>query len=87
MDWEDALRLLTFIALAAGAWQSWKAMPPPVRARGRRYWRGPKGFHSIWGWRVRDPVLQAELEAAERQQAERSRAAAGSSPGSSDRPR
>lgn len=43
-----AMRLLTVLALLAGAWRSYKSMGTAVRAGGRRYWRGPDGLYRRW---------------------------------------
>ncbi len=63
MDWVEILRLLAVVGLAYGAWQGFRNMPRPVRHNGRRYYRQPDGrFATIWGRRVKDPGLAAELE-------------------------
>jgi hypothetical protein len=65
MDFEPWIRLLVLIAMVAGAWRAWKAMPKPVKHEGRKYYPQPDGsFRTIWGRRVRDPALLAALGAA-----------------------
>jgi hypothetical protein len=63
VDWVDVLRLLAIIGMAIGAWESYRKLPPKTVLNGKRYYRQPDGrFTSIWGRRVKDPAVAAELE-------------------------
>lgn len=56
MEWTDVLRLVTVIAMAWGAWQSWKALPKPTIIDGRKCYRQPDGsYRTLWGRRVAVP--------------------------------
>jgi hypothetical protein len=61
-EWSDLFRLLAALAMAYGAYVSFKRMPPPLRYLGRRYYARTNGsFTTIWGRRVTDPVILVEL--------------------------
>lgn len=63
MDWIDRLRLLALIGMACGAWEAYRKMPPGIRLDGRHHCRLPDGgFATIWGRRLKDPAITAELE-------------------------
>jgi hypothetical protein len=65
MDWEQWLRLLAIVAMAAGAWRAWKTMPKPVEFEGRKYYPLPDGgFRTAWGRRIKDPAILAALAPA-----------------------
>jgi hypothetical protein len=62
MDFEQWIRLFVLIAMVAGAWRAWRAMPKPLQHQGRRYYPQPDGsFRTAWGRRVRDPAILAAL--------------------------
>lgn len=53
MTW---LRIIALLAIALGAWRSFKALGEPVRFEGRRYYRHPDGRYRRWyGGRSRRP--------------------------------
>jgi hypothetical protein len=54
-------KLLTTVALTAGAWQSWKALGTPIVRGGRKWYRQPDGRYRRWyGGR---PVAEEDLPA------------------------
>lgn len=63
MDWTDILRLLVVIGMAYGAWAAFKNLPPAALYQGKRYYRQADGsFRTLWGQKVRDPVILRGLE-------------------------